>query len=89
MKNALGITRNIDALGRVVLPKEIRIALGHEVGTPLEMISDKGGVYIRKQSVGCTFCQSMDEVVAWHGALVCKVCARRIAEKDVKEGACE
>ena len=50
MKNALGITRNIDALGRVVLPKEIRIALGYEVGTPLEMISDKGGVYIRKQS---------------------------------------
>jgi AbrB family looped-hinge helix DNA binding protein len=37
---ALGIVRNIDDLGRVVLPKEVRDTQGWKAGQPMEMFMD-------------------------------------------------
>ena len=34
---ATGIVRNLDPLGRIVLPKELRRTLNLEDGTPLEI----------------------------------------------------
>lgn len=48
---ATGIVRNIDNLGRVVIPKEIRRTLQIREGDPLEIFTDKGGeVIFRKYS---------------------------------------
>lgn len=38
---ATGIVRRVDDLGRVVIPKEIRRAIGIREGTPLEIFVDK------------------------------------------------
>lgn len=41
---ATGIVRNLDPLGRIVLPKELRRTLNLEDGTPLEIfMSEDGG----------------------------------------------
>ena len=37
---ATGITRKIDELGRIVLPKELRKTLGIEPGTPIEIYTE-------------------------------------------------
>ena len=37
---ATGITRRIDDLGRIVLPKELRKTLGIEPGTPIEIYTE-------------------------------------------------
>lgn len=47
---ALGIIRNVDALGRIVIPMETRKANGWEPGTPMEMFSTEEGLLIRKYS---------------------------------------
>ena len=48
---ATGITRRIDELGRIVIPKEIRRTLRIREGDPLEIFTDKeGGVILRKYS---------------------------------------
>ena len=48
---ATGIVRRIDALGRVVIPKEIRRSLRIREGEPLEIFtSEDGGVVFRKYS---------------------------------------
>ena len=48
---ATGIVRNLDNLGRVVIPKEIRRTLQIREGDPLEIFTDKGGeVIFRKYS---------------------------------------
>ena len=39
-----GIIRRIDDLGRVVIPKEIRVRLGLKDGDPLELYYDNGGI---------------------------------------------
>ena len=38
---AMGIVRRLDDLGRLVIPKEIRRALGWEEGDPLELYFDR------------------------------------------------
>ena len=38
---ATGITRKIDELGRIVIPKEIRRTLRIREGTPLEIFTEK------------------------------------------------
>lgn len=40
---ATGITRRIDELGRIVIPKEIRRTLSIQEGDPLEIFSDDEG----------------------------------------------
>jgi bifunctional DNA-binding transcriptional regulator/antitoxin component of YhaV-PrlF toxin-antitoxin module len=47
MKN-LGIVRNMDELGRVVIPMEVRRTNGWEPRTPLEILATDEGVFIRK-----------------------------------------
>lgn len=45
---ATGIVRRIDDLGRVVIPREIRRALGIKDGDALELYTDEKGVYFEK-----------------------------------------
>lgn len=48
---ATGITRKIDELGRIVIPKEIRRTLRIREGTPLEIFTEKNGeIVLRKYS---------------------------------------
>ncbi|WP_283607930.1 AbrB/MazE/SpoVT family DNA-binding domain-containing protein [Faecalispora anaeroviscerum] len=47
MKGFTGIVRNIDLAGRIVIPKELRRALGWEVGDPLEIIGQDNGLVMK------------------------------------------
>lgn len=43
-----GIIRRVDDLGRVVIPKEVRRALGIKEGDPLEIFTTKDGEIVFK-----------------------------------------
>lgn len=45
-----GITRRIDELGRIVVPKEIRYNLGIRDGEPLEIYTSDNAIIIKKYS---------------------------------------
>ena len=45
-----GITRRIDELGRIVVPKEIRYNLGIRDGEPLEIYTENNTIIIKKYS---------------------------------------
>lgn len=45
-----GITRRIDELGRIVVPKEIRYNLGIRDGEPLEIYIENNAIVIKKYS---------------------------------------
>lgn len=50
---AKGIVRSIDGLGRIVIPKEIRCAIGAGDGTPMEIFYDQEGrIVMRKYFPG-------------------------------------
>lgn len=45
---ATGIIRNLDTLGRIVIPKELRKTLNIEEGDPLEVFTEGDKVIMRK-----------------------------------------
>lgn len=44
---AIGITRNVDNLGRIVIPKELRDFFKIDKGTQMEVIGTNEGILIR------------------------------------------
>ena len=44
---AIGIPRNVDKLGRIVIPKELRDFFNIENGTQMEIIGTDAGILIR------------------------------------------
>lgn len=43
-----GIVRKVDALGRIVIPKEMRRILNIQLGDPIEIINDGKQILLRK-----------------------------------------
>ena len=51
-----GIVRNVDTVGRIVIPKEIRDIMSINEGDPLEIIKENNEILLRKYHKGCIFC---------------------------------
>jgi len=77
-----GIVRRIDELGRVVLPKELRITLNIHERDPLEIYVDEdGGIILKKSESACVFCSSKDDVLLFKGQSVCRQCMEKMVAK--------
>lgn len=79
MKTA-GIVRNLDNLGRVVIPKEMRKMLSINEGDPVEIAKVDNKVVVRKYVKGCIFCGNDKDIIEFNGALVCNVCRKALGQ---------
>jgi transcriptional pleiotropic regulator of transition state genes len=79
---ALGIVRNLDHLGRVVLPKELRDIFDMPSGTPVEIFveAETETIVLRKYTPGCIFCGDTKDVKSYKNKLVCEKCKKNISE---------
>jgi transcriptional pleiotropic regulator of transition state genes len=80
-----GIARKVDELGRVVLPVEMRRALGINAGDEVDMGVDDGAIVLRKVEARCTFCGGGGEesaLRAFRGRQVCASCAAGLATES-------
>ena len=59
---ATGMTRHIDSLGRLVIPKEIRRTLGINHGDPVEFFVDGDSIILRKYDTVGDLEQLIDRV---------------------------
>jgi transcriptional pleiotropic regulator of transition state genes len=71
---ALGITRKIDELGRLCLPKELRDCMGINEGTPLEIFVDGESIILRKYQPGCHNCGSTEKLIHIGKVTLCEKC---------------
>lgn len=62
---ATGIVRRIDELGRIVIPREIRRAVGIKDGDPLEIFRDKDHIVLGKYSCADEVGQAADFLKSW------------------------
>lgn len=76
-----GIVRNLDNLGRVVIPKEMRKLLSIEVGDPVEIIKDKNTVVLKKYGNRCVFCDGDEGLVEFQENYVCEKCLSKLKNK--------
>ena len=76
---ATGVVREIDKLGRFVIPKEIRNTMEIETLDSLEIFTEGDRIILKKYAPACIFCGEQDEMTSFQGKQMCKNCIRQIA----------
>ena len=75
-----GIVRNIDELGRIVVPKELRKKLGIANTDPVEIYVEGEKIILTKYHPVCHFCGDSSELVEYKEKNICKNCIKAIGE---------
>jgi len=77
-----GITRSIDAVGRVVIPKSILDELNIQKKDKFMIISDieNQSITLKLHKPGCYFCASIDNLVEKKGIKICPSCIDDLTE---------
>ena len=66
--------KQIDELGRIVIPKDIRKNLGILPGDELEISLSGEDILIKKTLNRCAFCNASQELIQYKNAYICKAC---------------
>ncbi|MBB6729730.1 AbrB/MazE/SpoVT family DNA-binding domain-containing protein [Cohnella zeiphila] len=76
-----GMMRQVDELGRIVLPIELRRVLEVAEGDSMEFFVDREAkrLMLRKyRSQECFFCKSFDEIHYYREKFICSACLREL-----------
>ena len=74
---ATGIIKEIDELGRVVIPKEIRMKYGIDRAA-VEIFTDDDCIILKKQENTCVFCGVKENLTDFEGKFICETCLNNI-----------
>ena len=77
---ATGIVRPVDALGRVVIPVELRRNLNIEERDPLEIFIEDDKVVLKKYEPADIFTGSTKDLVEYHGKMISKGTIKKLAK---------
>lgn len=72
-----GVSRAIDELGRIVIPKEIRTTLDLPEGTKMEFFVEGTTIHIKKQGSICALC-GREATIALGEKKLCRSCINEI-----------
>ncbi|WP_168123970.1 AbrB/MazE/SpoVT family DNA-binding domain-containing protein [Paenibacillus sp. HB172176] len=76
-----GIVRQVDELGRIVLPIELRRIMELNEGDPVEVFIDhdeKRLMFRKYRTQECLFCQSVESLSYFRGRFVCLSCIQDV-----------
>ena len=77
-----GIVRNVDELGRIVLPIELRRTLDIEVKDSLEIYVDGSQIILKKYEPACVFCGNAKDVINFKGKNICRSCLHELMHTE-------
>lgn len=75
---ATGIVRNVDELGRIVIPKEMRKKMDIANSDPVEFYVDGDKIILTKYIPSCSFCGSDEGIEEFKGKKICRTCLDEI-----------
>ena len=73
-----GMVRQLDSLGRIVLPIELRRTLDIKTKDMLEIQVEGNSVILRKYEPNCYFCGSGSSLSSYREKLICRRCLREL-----------
>ena len=79
-----GNTRQIDALGRIVIPKDFRNTLGINDFDSLELFLEDDRIVIKKLGKECVFCYGQENLAEFSGKYVCASCMAQLVSPSEK-----
>jgi transcriptional pleiotropic regulator of transition state genes len=87
VKKTLGIVRNIDHLGRIVLPMELRKTREINPGDPIEIYTEGDVICLKpaKPTEECSLCGSESHLIKVDGITICLVCAKKVVNAVMME----
>lgn len=77
-----GIVRDIDEMGRIVIPKELRKAFNLNIKDPVEIFTDGDKIVIRKYNPGCEFCGAVNGLRMYKQKLICDDCVEALCKTE-------
>ena len=73
-----GIVRNLDELGRIVIPMEIRNKLGIAPKDKMEIYVDGKSIILKKDELNCIFCGKQLKLLEYNGKFICNNCLNKL-----------
>lgn len=73
-----GIVRQIDSVGRLVLPIELRESLYMSKGDSVEIFVQGDKIILKKYNPTCVFCGEAEDVDYFKGKFICKNCKEEL-----------
>ena len=77
-----GVSRCIDELGRIVIPKSMRNKLGIKNGDPLEFRLENGSIVITPDKGTFSFCPSDENLTEFKGKAICSTCLAELKASE-------
>ncbi len=75
------VSRKIDRLGRIVIPKEILKTLNFDNKTDrFNILTEGTKVILVRTPLGCVFCGNTENTVEFSGRLICGSCLNKIKD---------
>lgn len=72
------ITRQLDALGRVVIPVEMRRHLNISTRDFVEIYSEEDRIIIKKAGESCIFCCASENLIIFKNRYICSECLAQL-----------
>ncbi|NGP62676.1 AbrB/MazE/SpoVT family DNA-binding domain-containing protein [Paenibacillus thiaminolyticus] len=78
-----GIVRNLDSLGRIVIPMELRRTLNIGQKDAIEIYTDGERIVLQKHGAGCSLCGSTEQSLKRFARdrIICVGCITLIADR--------
>lgn len=79
---AIGIVRQLDKLGRIVLPKELRKVFHIDNEDSLEIFVEEDRIILKKYVPSCIFCSNDTGMKEHNGKFVCQSCIEELSKDE-------
>lgn len=81
MKNNTGMSRKVDELGRIVIPKEIRNKFDIKTNDRLDIYVENGVISLVKDDKKYIFCSSTKDLTEHNNKHICNKCMQKLVKK--------
>ena len=82
----LTMVRHLDNLGRLVIPIELRKAMGISKGDPVQMEVNGNTLTVKKHEDSCMICGKSGDLFNVHeNKKICSGCIKKISELNIGE----
>ena len=75
-----GIIRQLDTLGRIVLPIELRRTIGIGPKDMIEIFVEGSSVILRKYEPDCLFCGGSRDLTPYKDTMICARCLKELRQ---------
>ncbi|MBR6966583.1 MAG: AbrB/MazE/SpoVT family DNA-binding domain-containing protein [Clostridia bacterium] len=75
-----GVIRQLDSLGRIVLPIELRRTLDIGPKDMLEIFVEGNSVILHKYEPDCFFCGNSRDLVSYRDKMICTRCLKELKQ---------